>query len=98
MNHHLAPGESPGDGTSNISAHEHPPTSATSVASRRVIILGASNVTMSFPLIVRAIQSSLPRPVDIFAAHGHGRSFCAWSYVLHRGLPSIMDCGIWRGL
>lgn len=62
---------------------------------KRIIILGASNVALGFPLIVNAIRNSLPHPVQLFAAHGHGRSFCDWSYVLHRGLPSILDCDLW---
>jgi hypothetical protein len=49
-------------------------------------------------LIVHSLRSSLNGPVDIFAAHGHGRSYCQWSYFFHRGLPPILDCGIWSAL
>lgn len=65
---------------------------------RRLVILGASNVTLGLPLIIDAVRRSLTGPVDIFAAQGHGRSFCQWSYVLYRGLPSIMDSGLWSAL
>lgn len=65
---------------------------------KRIIILGASNVALGFPLIVNAIRNSLTHPVQLFAAHGHGRSFCDWSYVLHRGLPGILDCDLWQEL
>jgi hypothetical protein len=68
------------------------------VPARRVILLGASNLTLAFPLVLDAVRRSLSGPVDVFAAHGHGRSFCSWSYVLHRGLPSILDCGLWPAL
>jgi len=65
---------------------------------RRVIVIGASNVTMSFPLLVNSIMQSLAGPVQIFAVQGHGRSFCQWSYVLHRGLPPVTECGLWDAL
>ena len=66
---------------------------------RRILILGASNVTLAFPLIAAAcISGRSSAPVELFAAHGHGRSFCKRSYVLHRGLPSIPECGIWEDL
>ncbi|WP_437206793.1 hypothetical protein [Planctomicrobium sp. SH664] len=70
---------------------------AAPVASR-VILLGASNLTINFPLIVHSLAQSLPGPLEIFAAHGHGRSFCQWSYVLNRGLPSIVDSSLWDDL
>jgi hypothetical protein len=34
-------------------------------------------------------------PLDVFVAAGHGRSYGRWSRVLARGLPSILDCGLW---
>jgi len=63
-----------------------------------VILIGASNVTLSFPLLVHSVMQSLPGPLQIFATQGHGRSFCNWSYVLHRGLPPITGCGLWEEL
>ncbi|WP_437187251.1 hypothetical protein SH668x_000640 [Planctomicrobium sp. SH668] len=63
--------------------------------SHRVILIGASNITINFPLIVQTICRSIPAPVEIFAAHGHGRSFCKWNYVINRGLPSILNCQLW---
>jgi len=55
-------------------------------------------VTLSFPLLINSLIQSSPGPLEIFAAHGHGRSFCQWSYVLHRGLPPVSDCEIWQSL
>jgi hypothetical protein len=70
-----------------------PPAPAT-----RILLLGASNLTLSFPLIVNTLRLSLAQPLEILAAHGHGRSFCQWSYVLNRGLPPIPQCGLWDEL
>jgi len=66
---------------------------------RRLVVLGASNVTLAFPLIATAcLNSSISRGVELFAAQGHGRSFCQRSFVLNRGLPSLLECGLWEDL
>jgi len=64
----------------------------------RVVLLGASNLALGFPLIVRQLFAGLPRPLEIFAACGHGRSYCTWSRVLFRALPGIDRCGLWTDL
>ena len=64
----------------------------------RVVLLGASNLSLGFPLVVQQLCSGLPRPLEIFGAFGHGRSFCTWSRVLFRGLPGIDRCGLWSDL
>jgi hypothetical protein len=64
----------------------------------RVVLLGASNIALSFPQIVRQLAGGLPGPLEIFAAFGHGRSYCASSHVLFRRLPAIDRCGLWAEL
>jgi len=64
----------------------------------RVVLLGASNIALSFPQIVRRLSARLPGPLEIFAAFGHGRSYCTWSRVLFRRLPGIDRCGLWADL
>jgi hypothetical protein len=64
----------------------------------RVVLLGASNLAIGLPLIVQQLFAGLPRPLEIFAACGHGRSFCTWSRVLFRALPGIDRCGLWTDL
>jgi hypothetical protein len=68
------------------------------VTTRRILILGASNVTLAFPLLASACLRPRNVSTELFAAHGHGRSLCARSFVLNRGLPSIRRCGIWNVL
>lgn len=65
---------------------------------QRIVILGASNVTLGFPLIVEGLRATLPGAVELFAAHGHGRSYGLRSRVLMRRLPGILDCGLWDAL
>jgi hypothetical protein len=65
---------------------------------QRVIILGASNVTIAFPRLWHGLRRAVGEPVDLFAAHGHGRSFGMWSRVGPRELPGIVPCRIWDDL
>jgi hypothetical protein len=66
---------------------------------RRVVLLGASNLTLSFPLVVESLRATLGEPFELIAAHGHGRSYGAWSRVLFRGLPGVATCQhLWKHL
>lgn len=65
---------------------------------QRVILLGASNLTLGLPCVLDALSSGLAEPVEVFAALGHGRSYGIWSQILCRGLPGIADCGLWQAL
>lgn len=65
---------------------------------RPVILLGASNLTRDFPLILRLLQPSIGVPCDIYTALGHGRSYGTWSRLLHRALPGISRCDLWQAL
>ncbi len=64
----------------------------------RVILLGASNLTLGLPRLVHSLRTSLPGTVEVISAHGHGRSYLKWSYVFYRGLPSITHCDLWSDL
>lgn len=78
------------DVEANLTTHQ--------VADHRVILLGASNLTLAFPLLINSLRATLPGHLDILAADGHGRSFGAHSQVLGRGLPGIKNCGLWSTL
>ncbi len=64
---------------------------------RRIILLGASNLTLAFPLVVATLRAALG-PVELLAAHGHGRSYGMTSRVLCRSLPGIRSCRLWDDL
>lgn len=59
----------------------------------RYILLGASNLTIGFPLLVENLRSA--GDCDIFAAGGFGRSYGSRSRFLFRALPGIIECGLW---
>lgn len=73
--------------------------SLTSAPSRRLVVLGASNLVRTLPRLVRAVADTNGGPIEVLAACGHGRSFGMWSgYMLVRGLPGIRQCGLWDAL
>ena len=67
-------------------------------APRRVVFLGASNLTRSFGTALAAAQAYCDGPLEVFAALGHGRSYGKESRVLWRELPGIRECGLWQAL
>ncbi len=68
------------------------------VVRQPVVLLGASNLTIGWPDVTRALQSGLSAPVDLFVALGMGRSYVDWSRYFARRLPGIMRCGLWNSL
>lgn len=69
---------------------------ATGSGPRRVVLLGASNLTLGLPTVLATARSRLgPGPLEVLVAAGHGRSYGRWSRVAFRGLPAILDCGLW---
>ena len=64
----------------------------------RVLLLGASNLTLSLRTVIDLVQRRCGGPSDIQVAAGHGRSYGAASQVLIRGLPGITDCALWSRL
>jgi hypothetical protein len=66
--------------------------------SRRVILLGASNLVLSFPTIVATARSTWDEPVEFMAAMGHGRSYGKDTSVFGRKIPGIFPCALWQDL
>jgi hypothetical protein len=65
----------------------------------RVILLGASNLKISLPLLLAGLRQRAGGPAEVLAACGHGRSYGAWSRFLYvRRLPGIAGCGLWPAL
>ncbi|MGE0606701.1 MAG: hypothetical protein AB7O62_06200 [Pirellulales bacterium] len=67
-------------------------------ARRRVVLLGASNLTRGLATVVEQAQATWNEPLEILAAPGHGRSYGVQSRVFVRSLPGILECGLWPAL
>ncbi|MCP5244465.1 MAG: hypothetical protein H6937_00250 [Burkholderiales bacterium] len=64
----------------------------------KIILLGASNLTLSLRMIILLMQQHCGSPSEVLVAAGHGRSYGQTSQVLVRELPGIVQCGLWRQL
>ncbi len=66
---------------------------------KNVILLGASNLTLAWPRIMRQLASRTSRAVNVLTAHGMGRSYVnARSGFAFRQLPGILHCPLWDQL
>jgi hypothetical protein len=65
---------------------------------RRVILLGASNLTRAFPTVVATARHTWGEPVEIMAAMGHGRSYGQHTTVFGRKISGIFPCALWQDL
>jgi hypothetical protein len=64
----------------------------------RVVAVGASNLTRGFHTVVATARGVWGPDVEVLAALGHGRSYGGPSTFLVRGLPGILQSGLWREL
>jgi len=62
------------------------------------VLLGASNLTISAPLLLENLHRNSGGAADVRVAMGFGRSYGGWSRFLLRELPGIVDCGLWNDL
>lgn len=67
-------------------------------ARRRVIAIGASNLTRWLPQLVRVASAHSDGPVEVLAVAGYGRSYGVSSKFFGRELPGIKSCGVWEAL
>ncbi len=66
--------------------------------SRRVVLLGASNIARSLSIVFDSARNVWGSPLDIVVATGHGRSYGQSSRILGRTLPGILQSGLWDAL
>jgi len=70
----------------------------TAVATTRMVVLGASNVSRGLARLAAIARRRSTEPIDLFVTAGHGRSYGVNSRVAARRLPSILGSGVWRAL
>ena len=76
-----------------------PPTPPSSSDARpRVVLLGASNLSLGLAEAIGAARSILGGPMDVLVAGGFGRSYGLETNVLGRRLTSIAESGLWAAL
>src|SRR5205809_67380 len=67
-------------------------------ARRRFVLLGASNLSMSFPKVVELARATCGGPAEFFVAMGFGRSYGQESKFFGKKFSGILQSGIWAAL
>jgi len=67
-------------------------------AVQRLVLLGASNLTRGFSVVLETARHLWGGPVQILGAMGRGRSYGQSTALLGRRLPGILQCGLWGEL
>jgi len=70
----------------------------TAVATRRVVLIGASNLTKGIGTVLHTAYRAWGKPLEVLTALGHGRSYGMTNSLLGRRLPGILECGLWSDL
>ena len=65
---------------------------------RRVVLLGASNLTRGISTVAETACRAWGRPLQLVAALGHGRSLGQTSSFFGRQLPGILPSGLWPAI
>jgi hypothetical protein len=71
---------------------------STAAATRRVVLIGASNLTKGIGTVLHTAYRAWGKPLAVLTALGHGRSYGMTNSVLGRRLPGILECGLWSDL
>jgi hypothetical protein len=64
----------------------------------QIILLGGSNLARGISTIVEIARQTVGGGADFLIAKGHGRSYGKRSTIVGRGLPGIIECGLWDAL
>jgi hypothetical protein len=65
---------------------------------RRVVLLGASNLALTLPMIVGTARATWGRPLEFFVAMGFGRSYGQESKIFWKKFSGILQSGLWAAL
>lgn len=61
----------------------------------RVVILGASNLSLMFPTVIESTRAMLGAPVEFYVAKGFGRSYGRESNFFGKKFPGILQSDLW---
>jgi hypothetical protein len=64
----------------------------------RVVLLGASNLSIMFPTIVETARAMYAQPLEMFVAKGFGRSYGQQSKFFGKKFPGILQSGLWDAM
>lgn len=63
---------------------------------RRLVLLGASNLSRGLPTLLATARRAWSEPLDVIAAAGRGRSYGLTSALLGRELTGLLPSALWQ--
>ena len=70
----------------------------TNAPKRRVVMLGASNLSIMFPTVVETARALFATPLELFVAKGFGRSYGQESKFFGKKFSGILQSGLWDAM
>lgn len=67
-------------------------------ARERVVLLGASNLSIMFPHVIKTLRATFSRPLELLVAKGSGRSYGQESKIFGKKFLGVLQCGLWGEL
>lgn len=64
----------------------------------RLVLLGASNLRLGLHTLLKLALPQFGGRIEVYVAHGFGRSYGQRSSIPYRELPGILECGLWEEL
>ncbi len=65
---------------------------------QRVVLLGASNLSIMFPMIVETARAKYAHPLEMFVAKGFGRSYGQQSKFFGKKISGILQSELWDAM
>lgn len=65
---------------------------------QRIVLLGASNLSIMFPHVIKTLRATFAQPLDMVIAKGPGRSYGQESKIFRKKFLGILQCGLWDAL
>jgi hypothetical protein len=84
--------------TSDANASEPISQIETSAGKLRVVLLGASNLSIMFPTVVATARATFAQPLEMFVAKGFGRSYGQQSKFFGKKFPGILQSHLWSAM
>jgi hypothetical protein len=64
----------------------------------RVVLLGASNLSLMFPTVVESVRAMTSAPLEMLIAKGFGRSYGHEAKFFGKKFLGILQCGLWDAM
>jgi hypothetical protein len=64
----------------------------------RVVLLGASNLSLMFPTVVETVRAMTSAPLEMHIAKGFGRSYGREAKFFGKKFLGILQCGLWDAM